>query len=283
MSIKQGFSVKLGIVLVCIFSMMGCSKKISREEAFAEKLYPYLDVVFGEVSEDFLLHDLSYSIRIDEIASETNADGEIIFISDMLENFSPEEQYAITQEVSRLVFLQLTEGSENLSNIKIGELYLNLSHGLGYSVWQTPDGIEYISSYFSLAREGIEIYDNPVNDLELELEAALGMPYNEWLEKQEVEREGIIVASSEDEYWYALTAAQSLVKDELKAPSTARFPVSADNYLVVRDGDIWEVTGFVDAQNGFGATVREYWTATFALGETSGTQYKISNYEVVFY
>ncbi len=90
------------------------------------------------------------------------------------------------------------------------------------------------------------------------------------------------VTDDDDDFWYAVSAAQSLVKDELKSPSTAKFPYDDADYIVKRSGDYWIVGGYVDAQNGFGASIREEWIATFKMGDTSGTQYKISDFAVMF-
>lgn len=91
------------------------------------------------------------------------------------------------------------------------------------------------------------------------------------------------VSSNDVNYSYAITAAQSLVKDALKSPSTAKFPIGGGTaYVVKRNGDDWIVSGYVDAQNGFGAIVRENWIATFTMDITGGSKYKISNYSVSF-
>lgn len=91
------------------------------------------------------------------------------------------------------------------------------------------------------------------------------------------------VSSNDVNYSYAITAAQSLVKDALKSPSTAKFPIGGEAaYVVKRNGDDWIVSGYVDAQNRFGAVVRENWIATFTMDITGGSKYKISNYSVSF-
>lgn len=270
------------VIFLCLILLTGCSQKPSPEDEFAESLKPYLDSIISDVGKSSPLSDLSFLIRIDELQSDKSADGEIVFVSDELASYSPEEQYAITQEISRMVFLKLNGGEESLFMLKLGERYLSLHHGTGFSCWQTNSGTEYISSYYDLKQDGVQIYDNPVNDLEADLEAELGMPYAEWIKKRNMDSEGNAVASSDKNFWPAVTAAQSLVKDELKAPSTARFPVSADSYAVIFDGQTWKVSGYVDAQNSFGATIRENWTATFAMGDTSGAEYKVSNYRVSF-
>lgn len=92
------------------------------------------------------------------------------------------------------------------------------------------------------------------------------------------------VDDDDEDYWLARTAAQDLVKEKLKSPSTAKFPstVFSSAYTVKWSGTKWKVSGYVDAQNSFGATIREYWTATFEMGSASGGKYKVSNYSVSF-
>lgn len=61
------------------------------------------------------------------------------------------------------------------------------------------------------------------------------------------------------EYSDAAKSCWSLAKDKvkvrLKAPDSATF---SDDYLIVRTGNTYEVTSYVDAQNSFGAKIRTY-------------------------
>jgi hypothetical protein len=38
----------------------------------------------------------------------------------------------------------------------------------------------------------------------------------------------------------------------------------------------------VDANNSLGVSIRQNWTATFTMGDSDGSQYKVSNYSVTF-
>lgn len=87
---------------------------------------------------------------------------------------------------------------------------------------------------------------------------------------------------NDDDFWFAVTSAQNLVKKELKAPSTAKFSYDDEEYIVKKNGLDWKVSGYVDAQNGFGASIRTYWTAIFTMGDTSGSMYTVSNHIVTF-
>lgn len=51
--------------------------------------------------------------------------------------------------------------------------------------------------------------------------------------------------------------SQKFVKQNLKAPSTAEFPMwTEENCKATPNGDVWKVRSYVDAQNGFGAMIR---------------------------
>ena len=65
-------------------------------------------------------------------------------------------------------------------------------------------------------------------------------------------------ADSNDNSSTAVVACESIVKQNLKSPSTAKFDSDA------RDtGErAWEVVGTVDSQNSFGATVRSKFACT---------------------
>lgn len=56
--------------------------------------------------------------------------------------------------------------------------------------------------------------------------------------------------------------AQKFMRDTLKAPSTATFaPCQAPDSVVTQTKRIWHVRSWVDAQNGFGAMLRNRFTA----------------------
>lgn len=84
---------------------------------------------------------------------------------------------------------------------------------------------------------------------------------------------GFIVNSSQspaeknDDEAYAMVLCKGEVEDALKSPSSASFSeVSA-----VRTGHLfWTVTGAVDAENGFGAMIRNRFTCTMEVRESDG-------------
>ena len=61
-------------------------------------------------------------------------------------------------------------------------------------------------------------------------------------------------------YYYS----QQLVKEQLKSPKSAEFPRYSEKF-VTRNGDTVTVSAYVDAQNSFGATIRENYIATIKI------------------
>lgn len=60
----------------------------------------------------------------------------------------------------------------------------------------------------------------------------------------------------------ACAMSQKFVKGQLKAPTTAKFPIwSQENCRASQAGNAWVVNSFVDSQNSFGAMIRTDYTA----------------------
>jgi len=63
--------------------------------------------------------------------------------------------------------------------------------------------------------------------------------------------------------------ATDLIKTKLKSPSTASFPSILFNLSAYKvepqGGGSYKVSGYVDAQNGFGAKIRSYWIAELTI------------------
>ncbi len=76
---------------------------------------------------------------------------------------------------------------------------------------------------------------------------------------------------NEDSYGHdkfdAIVIAEKTVKKDLKSPSTAKFCKSSE-YTVTRSGNTWIVEGWVDAQNSFGATIRNNFTVKFSFSSS---------------
>lgn len=65
----------------------------------------------------------------------------------------------------------------------------------------------------------------------------------------------------------AIVVANTIVKNNLKAPSSAKFCGNSD-YTVSCTENTWTVKGYVDAQNSFGANLRNNFTVEFTFIST---------------
>lgn len=79
---------------------------------------------------------------------------------------------------------------------------------------------------------------------------------------------GVLALSDADKFdnSHAWTHAQLAVKSRLKSPSTAKF-CSYSKAQISNSGGTYTVKGYVDAQNGFGATIRTNFTVTLGVNE----------------
>lgn len=63
--------------------------------------------------------------------------------------------------------------------------------------------------------------------------------------------------------------AQEIVKGSLKAPSTAEF-CKITEATITHEGDVYTVKGWVDAENSFGAMIRQNFTVTYTATGNGG-------------
>ncbi len=82
-------------------------------------------------------------------------------------------------------------------------------------------------------------------------------------------------STAEGDKAMAYAMCQDFVKQRLKAPSTADFPWSYDDKVAELGGGRWQVRGYVDAQNGFGAQIRSNFVCTVVDGGESWTLEKM--------
>lgn len=86
-------------------------------------------------------------------------------------------------------------------------------------------------------------------------------------------------SSSEQNTKDALNAkicAEKVVKDNLKAPSSAKFCNYSEMQATNISGKKWKITGYVDAQNSFGTMLRQNWIVTLTLTDNGFTDYSVS-------
>lgn len=74
--------------------------------------------------------------------------------------------------------------------------------------------------------------------------------------------------------------AATFIQNMLKSPSTAEFGWGSINHER-KGGNRWEVTGWVDSQNSFGATVRSDWTIMLQLNHPCKDYDQLSCWEIV--
>jgi len=67
-------------------------------------------------------------------------------------------------------------------------------------------------------------------------------------------------------YSAQIAQAQEFVRANLKSPASASFPW-LDYKVYDMGGDKWAVSSYVDAQNGFGANIRNHWTVVMQNGK----------------
>lgn len=97
-----------------------------------------------------------------------------------------------------------------------------------------------------------------------------GLTSREWFEKERSRNQVVDSTSTssarhtDSEAW---SCAMSIVKDSLKSPSTAKFcPFTECRVTHLGNGE-YKVTGWVDAQNSYGATLRSNFVVTYTATE----------------
>lgn len=73
-----------------------------------------------------------------------------------------------------------------------------------------------------------------------------------------------------------MTYAQTIIKDYLKSPSSAKFPTQVQNYTIINTLLRYKVTSTVEAENSFGAMIKSDFTVIFEFED-----YNYEAYEAV--
>lgn len=71
-------------------------------------------------------------------------------------------------------------------------------------------------------------------------------------------------SNREHTYISCYTFSQNLVKDKLKSPQSAKFPIYSENFISDK-GDTIIVSAYVNADNSFGANVKTNYIATITI------------------
>ena len=168
--------------------------------------------------------------------------GTVYYIADVkcsnFEEFSAKEMFEIDYDICprarKIVFW-----GEKIGTI-IGNIY---SNGDKYEIKRLEKSRE-------IFKNGICVYSENVKSDAIKDDASKG---------------AIASNSEKDSYGHtkgdAIAIAEKEVKAQLKSPSTAKFS-SISEMSVTLSGNTWRVAGWVDAQNGFGVTIRSSYTVT---------------------
>ena len=84
--------------------------------------------------------------------------------------------------------------------------------------------------------------------------------------------------SDEDKIAEAVVIAQDIVEENLKVPSSADFPASFDDYNIYSSGNKYTVSFYFEAENSFGAKLRQKAVVTYT--RTGSYEYKYSKADV---
>lgn len=159
----------------------------------------------------------------------------------------------------------------NMEELSVDEMFeldnsvTGVDDGFVYGYTSNGNRYEIYASSKSIYKNGEEVYDDYFNSER----------YKNTVEKENEDYNSLTYCDVTDddtlgEVW---AMAQSFVKDNLKSPKSADFPVYGDSQVSIKNaGSYYKVTGYVDAENSFGAEIR----ATFSLVmEKSGTKYTL--------
>ena len=83
-------------------------------------------------------------------------------------------------------------------------------------------------------------------------------------------------SSTDDRSIDAWICAQNAVSELLKSPSTADFPSYSDSYVEYIGDNEFRISAYVDAENEFGATVRQNFTVVLTLTESGYTDVTVN-------
>lgn len=85
--------------------------------------------------------------------------------------------------------------------------------------------------------------------------------------------------SSNDKKLDAWVCMQDIVSAKLKNPAGAKYPSYKSSYVTSLGSNDYKIEAYVDATNGFGATIRTYFTCTLTLTGSGYTNGRVTFYE----
>ena len=90
--------------------------------------------------------------------------------------------------------------------------------------------------------------------------------------------------SSDDQNGFIWEMAKTAVKDNLKSPSTAKFPTYNNATIKSEGNNVFTISSYVDAQNGFGATIRSNFIAKIKVNDAAdkgGYNYSVQDVKIL--
>ena len=78
-------------------------------------------------------------------------------------------------------------------------------------------------------------------------------------------------SSTDDRSTGEWECGQNVVSESLKSPATAEFPSYSDSYVEYIGDNEYRISAYVDAENSFGATIRQNFTVVLTLTESGYT------------
>lgn len=289
------------IIFIGIIIIFNITSNIKKNNEFLNTRNAYEKIINGINADDITNNTYIISLSIDtdfEMKSsydkyDTQYDmiDITIQLSDDFESMDIKDRIAILQKIDEEIFAILSDGKENTGYTVLLDDYVQYKSS-------NVQVVENLDLDFKTSSKTYTFYNglyHTYNRISIQGEDAK-FGYTEY----DVEWNGDIVASvkeethssssytpAEEDYnslsYHTVTddktlgevwaMAKSFVKDELKSPKSADFPVYGDSQVsITNSGNYYRVTGYVDAENSFGVEIR----AIFSLVmEKSGSKYTL--------
>ena len=132
-------------------------------------------------------------------------------------------------------------------------------------------GVDELKAYPATAQDGEEFFFTVEKRRVFNIEYYDTVLYNEDQGYLSTISDVYVPETKVDSTTYATLQVntEDVIKRVLKSPSTAKFPW-LDGWSISREDNKYTVSGYVDAQNGFGAEVRSYFTVYWEVNMETG-------------
>lgn len=299
---KKKIAFFIAIIFIGIMVLMNIISKFKADSDFQKTRNSYEEII-NQLSKDDIT-DNTYIVSIsmetdfklensyDKYDSQYDMTDVTVKLSNDFETLDINERCAILKKIDEEIIILLTKDKEDTgylvmldsdyvaykgSNLHIEE-YLNIKFASSSNFYT----FDYVRNnnydYISIKEDGkfgYTKYDMEWNDNKIvAIKESESYSNNYHMPAEEDYNSLTYYTVTNDktlgEVW---AMAQSFIKDQLKSPKSADFPTYGDsNVNITNSGDYYKVTGYVDAENGFGAEIR----STFSLVmKKSGSKYTL--------